>query len=99
MGVTNRHIENLTLNYTGLKWPGFLDRDSCSGLYHLTQFPIEILVYVEEGEIRIGILDQFWRMRFYLWDNPYRTGATFMARDPNFSGRIYKSLLKIIGYP
>ncbi len=99
VGVSNRHIENLTLNYIGLKWPAFLDRDPCSGLYHLTQFPIEILIFVEEGEIRIGILDQFWRMRFYLWDDPYRTGATFMARDPNFSSRIYKSLLEIIRYP
>jgi len=99
MGVTDRHIENLTMHYAGSLRPSSGEGNSCSGLYHLTQFPIEILVYVEEGEIRIGILDQFWRMRFYLWDNPYRTGATFMAKDPNFSGRIYKSLLEIIGYP
>jgi hypothetical protein len=98
IGVSNKHIEDLTLNYIGLKWPSFLDRDPCSGLYHLTEFPIEILVFVEEGEIRVGILDQFWRMRFYLWDDPYRTGITFLARDPNYSSRIYKALLGIIRF-
>jgi hypothetical protein len=96
LGVSQRNIEDQALNYSGLKWPSILDRDPCSGLYHLTQFPIEILVFVEDGEVRVGILDQFWRMRFYLWDNPYRTGSIFLARDPNFSGRIYESLLKLI---
>ncbi len=96
LGVTQKHIENQALNYSGLKWPSALDRDPCSGIYHLTQFPIEILVFVEDGEVRVGVLDQFWRMRFYLWDDPYRTGSIFLARDPNFSSRIYESLLQLI---
>jgi len=99
LGVTQKNSEDQALNYSGLKWPAILNRDPCSGIYHLTQFPIEILIFIEEGEIRVGILDQFWRMRFYLWDNPYRTGSIFLARDPNFSSRIYKSLLQLIQNP
>lgn len=99
LGVTQKNTEDQALNFSGLKWPAILGREPCSGIYHLTQFPIEILVFVEEGEVRVGILDQFWRMRFYLWDNPYRTGSIFLARDPNFSSRIYKSLLQLIQNP
>ncbi len=96
IGVSQRRIENQALNYSGLKWPSFLDRDPCSGIYHLTQFPIEILVFAQGGEVRVGILDQFWRMRFYLWDDPLRSGSLFLARDPNFAGRIYHDLSQII---
>ena len=96
LGVSQKNVEDQALNYSGLKWPSMLDRDPCSGIYHLTQFPFEILVFVEEGEVRVGILDQFWRMRFYLWDDPYRTGSIFLARDPNFSSRIHESLLQMI---
>jgi uncharacterized protein (DUF302 family) len=99
LGVTQRNIEDQLLNYSGLKWPSSLDRDPCSGLYHLTQFPLEILVFIEEGEVRVALLDQFWRMRFYLWDDPYRTGSIFLARDPNLSSRIYSDLLEIIKSP
>lgn len=99
IGVSNRNIEDQMLNFSGLKWPSILDRDPCSGIYHLTQFPFEILVFVEEGEVRVGILDQFWRMRFYLWDDPLRTGSIFLARDPNLSSHIYEALLKLVDYP
>ena len=96
LGVTNPHVEDQALNFSGLTWPSILDRDPCSGLYHLTQFPLEILVFVEQGQVKAALLDQFWRMRFYLWDDPYRTGTIFMARDPNFSARIYDSLVRLI---
>ena len=96
LGVSNPRVEDQALNFSGLEWPSVLDRDPCSGLYHLTQFPLEILVFVEQGEVRVGLLDQFWRMRFYLWDDPYRTGAIFMARDPNFAARIHHSLVALI---
>ncbi len=96
LGLTEKNVEDQLLNYSGLKWPSTLDRDPCSGIYHLTQFPIEILVFIEEGEVRVALLDQFWRMRFYLWDDPYRTGSIFMVRDPNLSSRIYNALVDII---
>ncbi len=99
LSVSHRRVEDQALDFSGIQWPSVLDRDPCSGLYHLTQFPLEILVFLEGGEVRVGILDQFWRMRFYLWDDPYRTGTTFMARDPNFSGRVYESLRELVRGP
>lgn len=99
MGVSQKNIEDRALNFSGVKWPSILDRDPCSGIYHLTQFPIEILVFVEEGEVRVALLDQFWRMRFYLWDDPLRTGSIFLARDPNLSSRIHESILRLIQGP
>jgi uncharacterized protein (DUF302 family) len=56
----------------------------CPGLDHAAAFPIEVVVYAEEGAAKVAILDEMYRMKVYFED----AGNWAFMKNMTMPGRI-----------
>ncbi len=66
IGITRGHTEALSFHICGMK------REKATnltpGLDHAAAYPIEVVVFEEQGKIKVGTAREMFRMDMYFWD-------------------------------
>jgi len=88
--ISRPHTEELALRIVGLARDS--DADPAPGIDHAAAFPIEVLIYEEDGKIITATLGEMWRMQFYFWDAGY--GA--FAKHAQVPSQIFSSIKNVI---
>ncbi|MCK5146464.1 hypothetical protein KAR48_06885 [bacterium] len=88
--ISRPETEALAMKIVGIARDS--DDDPVPGIDHAAAFPIEVLIFEEDGKILTTTLGEMWRMQFYFWDAGY--GA--FAKHAQVPSQIFGSIKKVI---
>ena len=68
------------------------DSNICPGIDHAAAFPIEVLVYKDEGQVKVVLMDGMYRMKMYFED----AGKWAFMKNMTMPGKIEKEMVDVI---
>ena len=66
LGLTRNRTEAVSFHICGMKRDK--DTNTVPGIDHLTAYPIEVVVFEEDGKIKVGTAREMFRMDLFFWD-------------------------------
>lgn len=88
-GVTSEKMEKLSFNIARERGSKLYN---IAVLYHNTAFPVEIVVYKEDGKIKVVTLDEMYRMKLYFQD----AGAWEFIRHVRKPAQIQEEIVEMV---
>lgn len=89
-GVTKAGTEAKAFSIAGEKRVS--DSNNCPGIDHVAAFPIEVVVYKDEGQVSVVLLDEMYRMKMYFED----AGMWAFMKNMKMPGRIEKEIVDVV---
>jgi uncharacterized protein (DUF302 family) len=68
LGVSGAAMEAKSFAIVGAAGDARRSHDRCPGIDHAAAYPIEILVYREQGSVRVAVIDGMYRMKVFFED-------------------------------
>ena len=68
LGVSGAAMEAKSFAIVGAAGDDKRSHDRCPGIDHAAAYPIEILVYREQGSVRVAVIDGMYRMKIFFED-------------------------------
>ena len=68
LGVSGSAMEAKSFAIVGAAGNDQRSHDRCPGIDHAAAYPIEILVYREQGSVRVAVIDGMYRMKIFFED-------------------------------
>ncbi len=90
LGITRNRTEALSFHICGMKRE--TDENSTPGIDHVCAYPIEVVVFEEDGKIKVGTPREMFRMDMFFWD----AGKWAFMKYMNMPGILDKSIKKAI---
>ncbi len=90
IGVTRPRTEGLSFKIAGSSRES--QANPCPGIDHAPAYPIEVLVYVEKGKLKVFTAREMFRMDMWFWD----AGMAAFMNHMSMPGLLDKSLRKAI---
>ncbi|HHW14383.1 MAG TPA: hypothetical protein GXX28_05555 [Firmicutes bacterium] len=87
-GVTQPEAEETAIRIESMFRKDKAAGNPLPGVDHAGAFPMEVLVYVDNGKVKVAHFGQMWRMQYYFWDAGY---AAFTA-NVAVPGRIFNQI-------
>jgi hypothetical protein len=66
LGITRNRTEALSFHICGMKREN--DSNSIPGIDHLAAYPVEVVIFEENGKIKVGTPREMFRMDMFFWD-------------------------------
>jgi uncharacterized protein (DUF302 family) len=89
-GVTKTVTEGKAFSIAGEKRVS--DSNICPGIDHGAAFPIEVITYKDEGQVRVVLMDGMYRMKMYFED----AGMWAFMKNMKMPGRIEKEIVDVV---
>jgi len=89
-GVTKTTTEGKAFSIAGEKRAS--DSNICPGIDHGAAFPIEVITYKDEGQVRVVLMDGMYRMKMYFED----AGMWAFMKNMKMPGRIEKEIVDVV---
>ena len=68
------------------------DANTCPGIDHAAAFPIEVVVYKDEGQVKVVLMDGMYRMKMYFED----AGKWAFMKNMTMPGKIEKEMVDAV---
>jgi hypothetical protein len=89
-GITKTVTEAKAFSIAGEKRKS--DSNNCPGIDHAAAFPIEVVVYKNEGQVNVVLMDGMYRMKMYFED----AGMWAFMKNMKMPGRIEKEIVDVV---
>ena len=89
-GVTKTTTEGKAFHIAGEKRAS--DSNICPGIDHGAAFPIEVITYKDEGQVRVVLMDGMYRMKMYFED----AGMWAFMKNMKMPGQIEKEIVDVV---
>ena len=89
-GITKTVTEAKAFSIAGEKRKS--DSNNCPGIDHAAAFPIEVVVYKNEGQVKVVLMDGMYRMKMYFED----AGKWAFMKNMTMPGKIEKEIVNIV---
>ena len=89
-GVTKTGTEGKAFRIAGEKRVS--DSNICPGIDHGAAFPIEVVVYKEDGQVRVVLMDGMYRMKMYFED----AGMWAFMKNMKMPGQIENEIIDVV---
>jgi len=66
LGLTRNRTEAVSFHICGMKREN--ESNTIPGIDHLTAYPIEVVIFEEDGKIKVGAAREMFRMDLFFWD-------------------------------
>jgi uncharacterized protein (DUF302 family) len=90
LGITRNRTEALSFHICGMKREKNIN--PIPGIDHLTSYPIEVVIFEENGKIKVGTPREMFRMDMFFWD----AGKMAFMKYMNMPKMLDKSIKKAI---
>ena len=91
LGISRNRTEALSFLIAGQ--PRADEKNNCPGLDHVCAYPVEVLLYAENGKIIIRTAREMFRMDMYFWDAGKMAFMEYMNLPKMLDNSIKKALL------
>lgn len=90
IGITRGRTEALSFHICGMKREH--DENSTPGIDHIAAHPIEVVIFEEDGKIKVGTAREMFRMDMFFWD----AGKMAFMKYMNMPGMLDDSIKKAV---
>ena len=93
LGVSGAALESRAIAIVGAGGNESRSAFRCPGLDHAGAFPIEVVVWADSGQVRVGVVDEMYRMKLFFEDAGKMRFAQNMRMPGSVEGEL-KDLLR-----